>query len=175
MNKLFLPTLISGLLLLGTPAFSLPADVDAGFTDVKTTKAKVVQALNKANKSIYIAIFSLNEPDIIRALVDARKRGVVVQVKYDYLQSTQEVMTEALTTLKNAGVVTSEIRMSGRSYMHHKFAVIDGRMVVTGSFNWTRNASFNNWENVVIIQSEEVAKMYKAEWDRIKTWKKGSK
>lgn len=34
--------------------------------------------------------------------------------------------------------------------MHHKFAIVDRRVLINGSFNWTQQAVFGNWENVII-------------------------
>ena len=56
--------------------------------------------------------------------------------------------------------------------MHHKFAVVDGDVVATGSYNWTNNADFNNDENLVILHSEAVASDYAAEFLRV--WDLGS-
>ena len=44
--------------------------------------------------------------------------------------------------------------------MHHKFAVIDKRVVLTGSFNWTRSASGRNYENIMITSNRAVVKQY---------------
>ncbi len=51
--------------------------------------------------------------------------------------------------------------------MHHKFAVIDEAVVVTGSFNWTTQAVFNNQENVLFIENAEIAKKYTDEFQRL--------
>lgn len=34
--------------------------------------------------------------------------------------------------------------------MHHKFAIVDDEILINGSFNWTEQATFGNWENVII-------------------------
>ncbi len=45
--------------------------------------------------------------------------------------------------------------------MHNKYAIIDQKIVITGSFNWTQKAVEMNRENILIIQNEEIAKQYK--------------
>lgn len=57
--------------------------------------------------------------------------------------------------------------------MHHKFAVIDHAVVLTGSFNWTTQAVKNNQENILFYENEEIAKKYTVAfnklWDGFKT------
>lgn len=45
-------------------------------------------------------------------------------------------------------------------FMHHKFAVVDGNRLMTGSFNWSRNAMLGNNENVLFIQREQIVTKY---------------
>jgi phosphatidylserine/phosphatidylglycerophosphate/cardiolipin synthase-like enzyme len=52
--------------------------------------------------------------------------------------------------------------------LHHKFAVIDGRYVVTGSYNWTESAERRNRENLVILDCPEVAQAFSAAWESIR-------
>jgi phosphatidylserine/phosphatidylglycerophosphate/cardiolipin synthase-like enzyme len=51
--------------------------------------------------------------------------------------------------------------------MHHKFLVIDDIKVITGSFNWTRQANKSNMENIMIVEDQNIAKEYRSEFDRI--------
>jgi cardiolipin hydrolase len=53
------------------------------------------------------------------------------------------------------------------SHMHHKFVVLDGRFVLTGSFNWTRAGVLENRENVLVLDSAPVAAKYAAYFDRL--------
>ncbi|MEM1518588.1 MAG: phospholipase D-like domain-containing protein, partial [Nitrososphaerota archaeon] len=69
--------------------------------------------------------------------------------------------------LKNAGV---DIRIDGNpDLMHHKFAVIDDEVVITGSYNWSAAAEDKNDENLVVLRDEEVAQLYRKEFERV--WK----
>ena len=70
-----------------------------------------------------------------------------------------------ITKLQAAGVPV-EVSTQSR-HLHHKFAVIDGRYVVTGSYNWTLNAEQRNRENMVILDCPEMAQAFSAEWDSI--------
>ena len=58
---------------------------------------------------------------------------------------------------------------SQQYHMHHKFAVIDEAVVITGSFNWTTQAVKNNQENILFIENETLAKAYTEEYERL--WK----
>jgi phosphatidylserine/phosphatidylglycerophosphate/cardiolipin synthase-like enzyme len=49
---------------------------------------------------------------------------------------------------------------------HNKFAVIDRKRVITGSYNWTLKSE-GNWENLLILDCPELAKAYENEWERI--------
>jgi len=66
-----------------------------------------------------------------------------------------------------------DARLDGNPYlMHHKFMVIDGKIVVTGSYNWSYGAEERNDENLVVISSPDIAKLYEAEFNRI--WRQAS-
>jgi phosphatidylserine/phosphatidylglycerophosphate/cardiolipin synthase-like enzyme len=51
--------------------------------------------------------------------------------------------------------------------LHNKFAVIDGRRILTGSFNWTNSAEDRNRENLLVLDCEELARRYEQEWVEI--------
>ncbi len=51
--------------------------------------------------------------------------------------------------------------------MHHKFAVVDGRKVLSGSFNWTMQAVMGNWENVVVTTDRETVRSFVREFEKI--------
>ena len=51
--------------------------------------------------------------------------------------------------------------------LHHKFAVIDNKIVVTGSFNWSPSAAHTNDETLVVIHSPQLAQHFTREMDRL--------
>jgi len=51
--------------------------------------------------------------------------------------------------------------------LHHKFAVIDGKIVITGSHNWSAAANYNNDETLLVIQQEQVAAHFSREFERL--------
>jgi len=53
------------------------------------------------------------------------------------------------------------------SAMHNKFMIFDMRWVVTGSYNFTTTAQVSNWENLVWLDSPDMAEQYKQAWDAI--------
>ena len=53
------------------------------------------------------------------------------------------------------------------SHMHHKFAVIDGRLLLNGSFNWTRSAVLENRENVVVTDNPALVAAFNREFERL--------
>ena len=52
-------------------------------------------------------------------------------------------------------------------FMHHKVIVVDEQLVITGSMNYSTNAEESNDENVIIIDNEDIARLYRQEFDRV--------
>ena len=60
--------------------------------------------------------------------------------------------TSQADELRAVGITVKLMRgIKGNGIMHHKVAIYDGRVVQTGSFNWTDNASCCTWENALFI------------------------
>ena len=51
--------------------------------------------------------------------------------------------------------------------MHNKIMIVDGVVVLTGSFNWSANAENRNDENLIVIKSVEVASLYEEEFRKV--------
>lgn len=51
--------------------------------------------------------------------------------------------------------------------MHHKFAIIDDKLLITGSANWTAQAFFGNHDNVIITNEQTAIKSYKEEFEQL--------
>lgn len=131
----------------------------------------LIRQIQSAQKELVIAIYNLSEPEVVDALLKAkRQRQVAIRIKHDKAQATQKKMTIALNLLREAGVEVTECR--GRkggmfSAMHNKYMVIDGTRVITGSQNWSRNAFQDNWENLILVDNPDVAKNYLLQWKKI--------
>ena len=121
---------------------------------------RVLSLANSAGGAMWVAMFSFTHEDIAQALAAAAGRGVDVAVVVEARQDNPVV-----ATLEAGGV---RVRKDGNgSSMHHKFAVVDGEVVATGSYNWTSNGDYHNDENLVVLHSETVASDYAAEFLRI--------
>ncbi|PWU19796.1 MAG: endonuclease [Candidatus Rokuibacteriota bacterium] len=125
----------------------------------------VVGALRRAALRVRAAIYGLTSTAIEAALEDRARAGVPVALKTDRSQSAGRDQSAVLHRLKEAGVVV-EVSPS-RTILHDKFAVVDGRWVITGSFNWTASAERRNRENVLIFDCPALAAQFEAEWDGI--------
>jgi cardiolipin hydrolase len=133
------------------------------FSRVEQCDDVIAHLIGEARKSIYVAIYSFTRDGLARALIDAKNRGVEVKVIMEeenaYGQGSDYRM------LKEAGV---DIRLDGNpALMHHKFAVIDGELVVTGSYNWSTAAEDRNDENFVVIRDRHVAEAFTQEFNRL--------
>ena len=53
------------------------------------------------------------------------------------------------------------------NFMHHKFVLVDGQLLINGSFNWTRNAITGNQENVIITNHKKVVGAFQAEFEQL--------
>ena len=58
------------------------------------------------------------------------------------------------------------------AHMHHKFALFDGRILLNGSYNWTRSAAADNEENIVLSSDVSLLAGFSAQFERLwQTWR----
>lgn len=115
-----------------------------------------------------IAIYSINRESIAAAILRARARNVPVRLVLDASQIADAKEKPALQRLLDAGVAMKRDTHSG--IMHNKFVVVNRRLLVTGSFNFTNNATENNDENVLSWDCQRVTTVYADRFDRL--WSK---
>ena len=158
MKPLFLFLLLSSAPLLAQQG---PGDIHPYFSPNGGCTQAVVEQLNGATKSVLVQAYSFTSAPIARALVDAHKRGVDVEVILDKSQRTERY--SSATFLANEGIQT--FIDARHKIAHNKVMVIDGQTVITGSFNFTKSAEEGNAENLLVISNApELAQRYTANW-----------
>ena len=129
----------------------------------------VLRDIERADKQILVAAYVFTNREIVKALTEAKKRGVDVQVKIDRKQAELDYTKPIVNALRRGKIPVKTIGMPETYHMHNKFLVIDEERVVTGSHNFTIAASRENWENLVSIQSVPIAQAYAREWRLLKS------
>jgi cardiolipin hydrolase len=134
------------------------------FSDRDRIADPVISAINHTRHSLDIAVYSLTQPEITAAIKAAHQRGVQVRIVTDAGEAFDR--HSEVGYLKSVGI---PVRLSGgfrgqRSLMHDKFAVFDGEVAETGSYNWTTSATSYNFENAVFIRDRSVSARYEEEF-----------
>ncbi len=123
----------------------------------------MVSWIDAAEKTLDGAIYGLTDEAIAQALIRAHTRGVRVRLVHDKTQAAgRHDVTEELL---KAGIPVHIQRGSEGGILHDKFLIIDGEYVLTGSFNWTANATQKNDENFVVLDDQ--APKFQAEFKRL--------
>lgn len=110
---------------------------------------RLVALYNGARKSIYLAIYGLTYPPIIKALVAAHKRGVDVRLITDRKKLEDRNQRTALETLRLAGIPIKVNKHDG--LMHIKQAIVDDLVNTSGSMNQTTSAARYNDERLDVV------------------------
>lgn len=120
----------------------------------------VVNVLDKAKSNVLVQAYTFTSSAIAKALVEAKKRGVNVQVILDKSQRTEKYSSADF--LRNSGIPT--FIDAHHAIAHNKIMVIDAQTVITGSFNFTKAAEERNAENLLVIEDAALATKYTANW-----------
>lgn len=125
----------------------------------------VADLINQAKGSVDLCIFTITDSRLADCIVDAHERGIAVRLITDD-RKLFDRGSEGYS-LRNDGI---PVKIDHSPYhMHHKFGIIDGRIVFTGSFNWTYSASKHNQENLLITSKTVIIEQYSAEFERLWT------
>ena len=129
--------------------------------------SNIIKVINNTKSSIDLAIFDLTADDIASSLEKAQKRGVKIRIIADSRQAKGR--NSNIPMLVDDQFNVKITHGEGRGIMHNKFAIFDGKLMVTGSYNWTNNAERFNYENAIFITDPNVITKYRKEFNRIWT------
>lgn len=151
--------------------------VQTCFSPQGRCSAHIIREIDKAQKELLIAVYAFTHDELARGVAQAKKRGVSVQIVLDrefdaanersqgrFLEG-QKIPVKRLSGMKP----TAPEKEPG--LMHQKFAVIDRKIIFTGSYNWTRSADNSNDENLLWFRdagplAEEYRKVFFQLWER---------
>jgi phosphatidylserine/phosphatidylglycerophosphate/cardiolipin synthase-like enzyme len=169
---------LSFLILLGL-ARSTWADmvVQACFSPHGKCSAHIAREIEQARKELLVAVYAFTSDDLAGALVQAKKRGVSVQVILDREfdagsdKSKGKFLDVQKIPVRRIAGIKSVAPDKENGLMHQKFAVIDRTTVFTGSYNWTHSAESLNDENLLLFRdagplAEEYRKIFLQMWER---------
>lgn len=158
MTKLLHKTLLIAYLAC-LPAYGMAPQAGAGtkchaieacFTPEEDCLPKIVDAIHQAEKSILVMAYYITQPPIIDALIDAHHAGLRVEVVMD--KSQLKSRWSGLNKMKEAGIpcfIDKKPRIQ-----HNKLMIIDGKVLLTGSYNWSKSAEKRNAENILFVQDD---------------------
>lgn len=137
---------------------------EAFFTDIR---AVILREIGLAKQSIHVAVAWFTDRTLFAALLARQRAGVPVA-----LCLTRD---EHNINFQPGGLPFAELEAAGGRVtvvadrlMHHKFCVLDGRDVLTGSYNWTHRAAHHNEENLVLTTGDpELARHFLREFARL--------
>jgi len=152
---------IALLILSGCqPQTSIPQGVQVFFSPNGGATQAAVSALKSATNNILVQAYSFTSAPLAEALVAAKRRGISVKIILDRSQRTEKY-SEA-DFFEHSGIPT--LVDARHAIAHNKIMIIDGFVILTGSFNFTKAAEEKNAENLLIINDATLAKAYIQNW-----------
>ncbi|MBW4612440.1 MAG: DUF655 domain-containing protein [Desmonostoc vinosum HA7617-LM4] len=150
---------------------------------VNTTNGLIGKTLNSATKSIDMALFVFSEQHLANILEKRHQQSVKIQTliepqfAYRSYSEALDMMGVALSNKckyevdnhpwQNPITSVGIPNLPKGDLLHHKFAVIDNQIVITGSHNWSKAANNNNDETLIVIDNPMVAAHYQREFSRL--------
>jgi phosphatidylserine/phosphatidylglycerophosphate/cardiolipin synthase-like enzyme len=147
----------SGLTVDGIP-------LEVYFSPDDGVLSHILTVVSHAQHSVYFMAYSFTSDELAEALLGLAAVGVEVRGVFETDQYRANIGTE-YDRLLQSGL---PVRLDGNpSHMHHKVLIIDERIVITGSYNFTANAEQRNDENLLVIEDPALAQLYLAEFHRV--------
>lgn len=129
-------------------------------------RSKIIPYLDNATNSIRVAMAWFTSSELFNTLLRCLNRNVDVElILLDNAINYMDYAPDFNIFIKAGG----KLRIAGANigFMHHKFCIIDNRIAITGSYNWTYYAETRNVENIVITDNEEIVGLFESEFLRL--------
>jgi len=138
---------------------------DAYFSPGEACRNVIISQIQSAVNQLQICVFTISDDVITDAILTSHKRGTDIKIITDNDKSLDE--GSDIEQIASQGISVKMDRTS--NHMHHKFMVVDGKALITGSYNWTRSAARFNHENILLTKDGGVVKSFLKEFDQL--WK----
>lgn len=154
-----------------SPRQELPARYQVGsvplevlFSPEDPVRQRLLETIKAAKHSIRFMAFSFTDDEIGKLLIAKSKAGVEVHGMFE--KTGSGTAHSEYGKLKKAKI---DVRRDGntRVILHHKVFIVDDETVVTGSYNFSKNADKSNDENLLILRDKSLAKAYTAEYEKL--------
>lgn len=142
-----------------------PGRVDLYFSPNGGAEQAVVQAIRHARRRILVQAYTFSSPPIYQALAAAKLRGVAVALLLDQQTRNADGRGTGARFDQAYGIAVAVDTAGGKGIAHSKVIVIDEATVITGSFNFSRQAETLNVENLLVFHdSPELARAFAQQW-----------
>lgn len=128
-------------------------------------KQRIISEIQKSSQNIFLAMAWFTDRDIANAIIDAKKRNITVDIILS--SNSQNETVKQMFKAENVSIHAFETG-DERGMMHHKFCLIDNRISINGSYNYSYNASNNNVENIQVSDDQNTYRQFFAEFERLK-------
>lgn len=133
------------------------------FSSEDNVLSHIISYAERAQSSIRFLAFAFTDYPLANAMIQRAAAGVDVKGVYEKVGSDGQG-AEMVTFL----CAKVPVRQDGNgSFMHHKVIIVDERIVITGSVNYSSSADDANDENVVIVDNPDIAALYLQEFERV--------
>lgn len=158
--------ILAFLFILTSTISSKASPIDVIFSPLGGGRDRIIKELNQAKKNIFVAVYKLSNKELAEALLTAEKRGVEVKIILD--KSEAEKKKSMFSYLKENKLAIKKYIPPTGGNMHHKFCIIDQRMIITGSYNWNNAAEEENNETLLFITGDSnLVEKFLKEFDRL--------
>ncbi|MEO0684685.1 MAG: DnaB-like helicase C-terminal domain-containing protein [Cyanobacteria bacterium J06649_11] len=138
--------------------------IEALFENIKS---RIIEELANAKSSVKVISAYFTDERLFDLLCGLAVRGIDVKlIIADELTNIADSNIDFKKFIDSRGKFYLANRNEVNTLVHHKFCVIDDRVVITGSYNWTRKAQ-DNKENIIITDIEKIVQAYKSEFENI--------
>ncbi len=148
-------------------AFTAPQYPDNPANHQGGLDTKLVALIDTAKTSVDVADYDFDLLDVADALARARGRGATVRMvtDTDTLTNKDAAVQAAFKRLRDAGIPIVDDKR--QPIMHNKFTVVDKEWVETGSWNYTDGDTYHLNNNMIVIQSKDLATNYSTEFAKM--------
>lgn len=136
---------------------------EAHFSPGTACRKRICQAFRAARHSVDVCVFTITDNEVSTAIADAHGRGVKVRIITDNDKS--EDRGSDVDRLESHGVLVRTDRTE--HHMHHKYATFDRRLLITGSYNWTRSAADFNQENIAVTDEPRLVTAFSETFEKL--------